>query len=154
MQDLKLSNTWLFLSVRNVTTRGRRWVGTTWLRCSGTSWQYIAMWGTCSISSARTTGSKTTWNFNIHQIYVVDFKSFGISKYYIYTWKYIFLNVVFPFYSFVSPTVNNKYNLFFMGRGGFWFKSLIKMVVWRHQNLFYLLNFKLVSKWQNSSWIF
>ena len=49
--------TWLFVSVRNLTTRGRRWEGTIWCIESGSSWQYIAMWGTCSISSARTLGS-------------------------------------------------------------------------------------------------
>ena len=50
--------TWLFVSVRNLTTRGRRCEGTIWCIESGSSWQYIAMWGTCSISSARTLGSE------------------------------------------------------------------------------------------------
>ena len=50
-------STWLLVSVRNLTTSGKRWVGTTWCSSSATSWQYMAMWGTCSINSARTLGS-------------------------------------------------------------------------------------------------
>ena len=49
--------TWLLSSVRNLTTIGSRYWGTTWNRRDLNSWQYMAMWGTCSISSALTLGS-------------------------------------------------------------------------------------------------
>ena len=39
--------------------------------------------------------------------------------------KVQFFNVVFHFHSFASPTVNNKYNLFFMVGGGILFNYIM-----------------------------
>ncbi len=95
-----------------MTTRGRRWAGTTWCRCSGTSWQYIAMCGTCSISSARTLGSRH--NTRARQSRQVRCANAGLWM------REYSLHMLFP----DLKDTNKNYSIFFLSFSAYYFLKI------------------------------
>lgn len=71
----KVKLTWLLGSVRYRTTMGTRYREKASGKLGRFSWRNMAMFGTCSISSARTVGSVTS-----HYFYIITYSSSILNK--------------------------------------------------------------------------